>query len=194
MKFYRRAVMACILPLVFLTGCVSIPKSIQGNSPVPQQDFVRVMSAPALYIGQESRFGGKVIHVTNRDNLTRVELLVQPLDEDARPILGSSSLGRLYADIPSFVDPAELTNQYVTVLGFIQRVEPGKIDQQRYSFLVINVTGYQRWHLTQQVMSPPMPIDPWVGYGPRYGRRGFIDPWWGYSMPGPMPVQTFLSE
>ncbi|QGX91360.1 Slp family lipoprotein [Tatumella sp. TA1] len=194
MKFYQRAIMACVLPVVLLTGCVSIPKSIQGNAPLLQQDLTRVMSAPQLYVGQESRFGGKVVRVTNRDNTTRIELMVQPLDEGARPILGAASLGRLYADVPSFIDPAELTNQYLTVLGNIQRVEPGKIGQQNYNFLVIAVTGYQRWHLTQQVMSPPMPMDPWLWYGPRYGRRGFIDPWWGYSMQGPMPVQTFLTE
>ncbi|MBT0722368.1 Slp family lipoprotein [Rosenbergiella collisarenosi] len=194
MKFYQRAIMACVLPVVLLTGCVSIPKSIQGNAPLPQQDLTRVMSAPQLYVGQESRFGGKVVRVTNRDNTTRIELMVQPLDEGARPILGAASLGRLYADVPSFIDPAELTNQYLTVLGNIQRVEPGKIGQQNYNFLVIAVTGYQRWHLTQQVMSPPMPMDPWLWYGPRYDRRGFIDPWWGYSMQGPMPVQTFLTE
>lgn len=194
MKFYCRAVTVVLLPMLMLTGCVNIPSAIKGHSALPQQDLRRVMNAPSLYIGQESRFGGRVIKVFNRNNVTRLELVAQPLDDGARPILGSAALGRVYADVPNFVDPSELTNKYVTVVGTIDHVEAGKIDQQDYQFLVIKVTGYQRWHLTQQVMSPPMPMDPWMWYGPRHGRRGFVNPWWGYPAPGPMPVETFLSE
>ncbi len=194
MKFYRLAVMAVVLPVVLLTGCVSIPNAIQGHSALPQQDLHRVMNAPSLYVGQESRFGGKVVKVFNHDNITRLEIMAQPLDEGARPILGSAASGRIYADVPSFIDPEQLNNKYITVLGTIDRVETGKIDQQNYQFLVVKVSGYQRWHLSQQVMSPPMPMDPWIWYGPRYSRRGFIAPWWGYSAPGPMPVETFLTE
>jgi hypothetical protein len=32
--------------------------AIKGTSPTPQQDLVRVMNAPQLYVGQEARFGG----------------------------------------------------------------------------------------------------------------------------------------
>jgi starvation-inducible outer membrane lipoprotein len=32
----------------------------------PQQDLVRVMNAPQLYVGQEARFGGKVVNVQNQ--------------------------------------------------------------------------------------------------------------------------------
>ena len=45
---------------VALSGCVSVPDAIKGTSPTPQQDLVRVMNAPQLYVGQEARFGGKV--------------------------------------------------------------------------------------------------------------------------------------
>ena len=44
-----------------LSGCVSVPDAIKGTSPTPQDDLVRVMNAPNLYIGQEvtrgERFG-----------------------------------------------------------------------------------------------------------------------------------------
>ncbi|VEC53171.1 Starvation lipoprotein Slp paralog [Klebsiella aerogenes] len=42
---------------VALSGCVSVPDAIKGTSPTPQQDLVRVMNAPQLYVGQEARFG-----------------------------------------------------------------------------------------------------------------------------------------
>ena len=54
---------------LMLSGCVTIPDAIKGSSPTPQQDLVRVMNAPQLYVGQEARFGGKVvIFRTSRGN------------------------------------------------------------------------------------------------------------------------------
>ncbi len=50
---------------LMLSGCVTVPDAIKGSSPTPQQDLVRVMSAPQLYVGQEARFGGKVVAVQN---------------------------------------------------------------------------------------------------------------------------------
>lgn len=89
-------VLACVL---LLSGCVSVPDSIKGSSALPQQDLLRVMNAPQLYTGQESRFGGKVVRVTNLNGLTRLEIATQPLDESARPRLGAASVGRIYADL-----------------------------------------------------------------------------------------------
>lgn len=49
-----------------LSGCASVPDAIKGTTPTPQQDLVRVMNAPQLYVGQEARFGGKVASVQNQ--------------------------------------------------------------------------------------------------------------------------------
>lgn len=187
-----------LMSVLLLAGCVTVPQSIRGISPQPQQNLSQVMNAPQLYTGQESRFGGKVVQVINRNGLTRIELAVQPLDDSARPVLGSAAVGRIYADINGFVDPVDFNNQYLTVLGNIRGTEKGKIGQASYDFLVIDVTGYQRWRLASQVMTPPMPIDPWIGYGPgpghyRHGYRG-VNPWWGFYNSGPAPVQTYLTE
>ncbi len=183
--------------VLLLAGCATVPQSIRGISPEPQQDLVRVMNAPQLFVGQESRFGGQVVKVTNNNGMTRIELAVQPLDDSARPVLGSASIGRIYADVHGFVDPVNLNNQYLTVLGNIRGTEKGQIGQASYNFLVIDVTGYQRWHLSTQVMSPPMPMDPWIWYGPgpgRYRHGYWGNPWWGFYSPGPAQVQTFLTE
>lgn len=44
-------------------GCVSVPDAIKGTSPTPQQDLVRVMNAPQLYIGEEARLAVWVVNV-----------------------------------------------------------------------------------------------------------------------------------
>ena len=198
----RRLIKYCpavmLASALLLSGCATVPQSIRGNSPLPQQNLVQVMNAPQLYVGQESRFGGKVVSVTNTNGLTRIELAVQPLDDTARPVLGAASFGRIYADVHAFVDPVNLNNQYLTVLGNIRGTENGKVGDASYKFLVIDVTGYQRWHLVRQVMTAPQPMDPWLVYGPGPGRyhHGYwiANPWWGFYNPGPATVQTYLSE
>ena len=182
------------LAALVLSGCVSVPDAIKGSSPTPQQDLVRVMNAPELYVGQEARFGGKVIGMDNRQGQTRLEIASVPLDSGARPVLGEASRGRIYADVNGFLDPVDFRNQYVTVVGTISGVEQGKVGETPYKFMVMKVSGYKRWHLQQQVMLPPQPIDPWYwGPGPnpwRYGGYGG----WGWYNSGPAPVHTIVTE
>ncbi|WP_345827733.1 Slp family lipoprotein [Erwinia sp. HDF1-3R] len=186
-----------LLVSMLLFGCVSIPDSVKGTSATPQQDLTRVMSAPQLFVGQESRFGGRVVKVINQNGSTRLEIAAMRLDDTARPILGSASVGRIYADISGFVDPVDFNNQMVTVVGPIKGTEKGVIGQAAYNFVVVSVTGYQRWHLTQQVVSPPQPLDPWIWYGPPRGRHSggyWGPPPFGYFNQGPAQVQTILTE
>ena len=76
-----------------------------------------MMNAPELYVGQEARFGGKVIEVQNQQGKTRLEIATVPLDSGARPILGEPSRGRIYADVGGFLDPVDFRGQLVTVVG-----------------------------------------------------------------------------
>lgn len=174
---------------LLLSGCVTVPDSVKGTPAKPQQDLARVLTAPQLYTGQESRFGGKVIRVDNRKDKTRLEIAAMPLDEGARPILGSPSMGRIYADVNGFIDPTDFSDRMVTVVGPIGGVEKGKIGEAQYNFLVVNVTGYQRWHLGQQIIAPA-PIDPWIWYGSNSGhhRGGY----WGL-LPGAITTRGRLA-
>ena len=157
---------------VALSGCVSVPDAIKGTSPTPQQDLVRVMNAPQLYVGQEARFGGKVVNVQNQQGKTRLEIATVPLDSGARPVLGEPSRGRIFADVNA-------------------GVVDGKVGSTPYKFMLMNATGYKRWNVVQQVVMPPQPIDPWM-LGPRpwgYGYGG-----WGWYNPGPAEVRNVVTE
>ncbi|WP_275554958.1 Slp family lipoprotein [Mixta sp. Marseille-Q2659] len=187
---------ALLATALLLAGCVSVPDSVKGRSPMPQQDLLRVMNAPQLYVGQEARFGGKVVKVTNLDGRTRLEIATQLLDESARPRLGAASVGRIWADVNGFIDPVDVTNQMVTVVGTIKGSEKGEIGKASYNFVVVSVTGYQRWRVQQQVVMPMQPIDPWIWYGPTRHHPGYWgpNPWMGYYNTGPVQVQTILTE
>ncbi|MBB3320969.1 Slp family lipoprotein [Atlantibacter sp. RC6] len=173
-----------------LSGCVSIPDAIKGSSQMPQQDLAAVMDAPRLYVGQEARFGGKVVSILNQQGKTRLEIATVPLDSGARPVLGEPSRGRIYADVNGFLDPVDFRGQLVTVLGTITGAVDGKVGATPYKFMTMDVTGYKRWHITQQVVMPPQPIDPW--FGPYPWRYGYGP--WGWYNPGPAQVQTIVTE
>ncbi|UYM55515.1 Slp family lipoprotein [Leclercia adecarboxylata] len=176
-----------------LTGCISVPDAIQGSSPTPQQDLVRVMNAPELYVGQEARFGGKVVEVLNQQGKTRLEIATVPLDSGARPVLGEASRGRIYADVNGFLDPVDFRGQLITVVGPITGAEQGKVGNTPYKFMTMQANGYKRWRVQQQVMMPPP--DPWY-WGPhpwRYGYGYGYGGWPGYG-PGPAQVRTIVTE
>lgn len=179
-----------------LTGCVSIPSSIQGSSPNPAVSLTSVQNAPEMYIGQEGRFGGKVISVFNEPNKTRLEIAVMPLSKyDAAPELNTASTGRIYAYVNRFLEPADFKGRYVTVVGTITGEQTGKIGEIPYKYITLNATGYQRWNLMQSVVLPP--VAPW-GYG-YYGDPYYYNHPWGYGYgfgyPGGVaPVQTYLTE
>ncbi|NCH56255.1 Slp family lipoprotein [Cronobacter muytjensii] len=180
------------LGALLLGGCVSVPDAIKGTSPTPQQDLVRVMNAPQLYVGQEARFGGRVVNVDNQQGKTRLEIATLPLDSVARPLLGQPSRGRIYADVGGFLDPVDFRNQLVTVVGPITGTAYGKVGASPYKFMVMQVNGFKRWRVTQQVVMPPQPLDPWM-WGPRPGWGYGYGPW-GWYNPGPAQVQTVVTE
>lgn len=72
-----------LLSLAGLSGCVTLPPEIRGTSATPQMDLIRVMNAPNLYVGQESRFGGRIADIRNEANRTRLEIASLPLDDAA---------------------------------------------------------------------------------------------------------------
>lgn len=172
-----------------LSGCVTVPDAIKGTSPTPQQDLTQVMNAPQLYVGQEARFGGKVVSIDNQQGKTRLEIATVPLDSGARPVLGEPSRGRIYADVNGFLDPVDFRGQLVTVVGPISGTVDGKVGETAYKFMLMQVNGYKRWRVTQQVLMPPQPMDPWF-WGPGSWRYGG----WGWYNPGPAQVQNVVTE
>lgn len=193
-EFPKAGVSAIGLSVLLLSGCVTVPESIRGTTETPQMDLRAVQSAPQLYVGQEARFGGKVVNVTNQQNRTRLEIATMRLDFAARPILGEPSIGRIATYINAFVDPVDLKGQLVTVVGPIAGSEEGTIGKAAYKFLVVNANSYKVWRIIQEVVMPPQPM--W-GYGGSYYRGwggGFGPDWGDWYNPGPARIQTFVTE
>ncbi|KAA1187295.1 Slp family lipoprotein [Photorhabdus heterorhabditis] len=178
-----------VLAVVMLTGCISVPDSVKGTSPSPVQDLLSVKNAPELFIGQEGRFGGKVLDVVNENHRTRLEISSLPLASDASPELHEPSFGRVYAYVNNFLEPDDFKGNYVTVVGPIMGLEKGKIGHADHAYVVINATGYQRWKTVQRVLVP-YNSGAWNYYGyPYYSGWG-----WNWYYPDPASVETILTR
>ncbi len=53
------------------------------------------MNAPQLYVGQEARFGGKVVNVTKPAGENPLRNRHRTAGQRARPVLGEPSRGRI---------------------------------------------------------------------------------------------------
>ncbi|AFI90260.1 Slp family lipoprotein [Pectobacterium parmentieri] len=179
--------------VLLLSGCVTVPDAIKGTSPTPQDDLVRVMNAPQIYVGQESRFGGRVVSIRNEANKTRLEIASMPLDSGAKPLLDMPSEGRFIAYVNRFLEPVDFKDQLVTVVGLIVGTEQGAIGDKPYRYVVIDAQGYKRWNVVQRLMVPPGGYGPWgwrAGYGYGWG------PGWGFDggWPGPARIENIVTE
>ncbi|HDS6455581.1 TPA: Slp family lipoprotein [Morganella morganii subsp. morganii] len=175
-----------------LAGCATVPESIKGSGTTMLTDFQAVQKAPQAYKGMEARFGGRVLSVQNQPDMTQLEIAVMPLNSTGAPFLGSTITGRMYARINSFMEPDNFRDQYVTVVGLMNGTQAGKIGDVPYTFPVIDVTGFQRWHQARQVIMPP-PVygpDPWRWHNGYYG-GGYYGGGWYYPS-GPAVVQDYL--
>ena len=157
---------------------------------MPQQDLLRVMNAPQLYVGQEARFGGKVVKVTNTDGRTRLEIATQPLDESARPRLGAASVGRIWADVNGFIDPVDVTNQMVTVVGTIKGSEKGQGQLYLYRSGCHRLPALARTAAGHYADAADRS---WIWYGPTRHHPGYWgpNPGWVITIPVPRRCRRF---
>jgi len=175
----KTQLLAATLFSLILTGCVSIPQEIQGNSTLlASEDFPAIHKDLASYLDKQVRLGGKVLNVINKNNETLFEVAVLPLDSNARPEINAGYQGRMMVRVAKFIDPLTLNNHLITVLGTLSGSTEGKVGEAQYNFITLNAIGYQVWRVRDNIV-PVGPVN--YGMGP-YWRHG-----WGPAY-GPYPA------
>lgn len=188
-KSHRITVLAIIASI---SGCTTIPSSIKGNNqPDLQKNFLQIQRTPNLYIGQQARLGGLVMNVINQPHETLLEIAVLPLNINAQPEIGAHYQGRILAKSPTFLDPVNFRNHYVTLLGNLTGIRSGRVGNSAYQFITMNIIGYQVWQEETQIMPAPG-FD--YGIGPEWPSdwNGMMYPGWGWYEP-PLQVEKTLS-
>lgn len=169
--------MSYLLTATLLAGCApALPLAIR-EAPEPPVTVAQAQQDPTRFIGQRVRWGGSILGVRNRPQVTEIEVLARPLGNDGEPRVDASGEGRFIAEVHGFVDPTEYPeNRRLTVAGRIDRVETRSVGEYPYRFPVLAAETLFLW----SEPLPPSPYPrryPWPGYDawyyPGYG------PWWG---------------
>jgi outer membrane lipoprotein len=149
---------------LMLSACASIPAPLAGDFP----DF-QPSQATERSLGAKVRWGGHIVATRPDTDQTCIEILARDLDRDLRPIGGDHHYGRFLACRDGFQDPAIFTEaRAVTVVGQLQRFEPGQIGEFDYRYPLVEAETIYLWPTRSDVYYQ---ADPWWPYH---------DPWWPY--------------
>jgi len=150
---------------VTVLGCATTPDPVR-DAEVSNLGVGQVRLSPEQFHGTRIRWGGDIVDIQNRPDVTVIEVLSRPLKAGGAPKTGSEGEGRFRAELPGFLDPSDYTSgRWITVVGTIYREEKGKIGDYPYTFPVVAVESHRLWRSRDEIEPPPP--------GPHY-----YDPWW----------------
>ncbi|MDR3387737.1 MAG: Slp family lipoprotein [Rudaea sp.] len=153
-----------------LGGCATVPAPLVGNdfAPVTPQQAVAQNANNARV-----RWGGEIIKVEPKADVTCFEVLARGLYADARPNRHDASDGRFIACSKGFYDPAVyIKGRDLTVVGQVAGTEKHHVGNFDYTYAHVDADSVYLWPRRQYAAGY---YDPWWPY---YGGP-FAPYWWG---------------
>ncbi|MFC0444568.1 Slp family lipoprotein [Pseudidiomarina halophila] len=164
-----------------LSACSTVPDELAVAEGTNLTPYAMALENPEQAQGKMARWGGVIADVSNSDDGTTVEVVNYELSSYGRPAVTDSSDGRFRAKIDGFVDPMVYKKgRSITFTGMISAPEEGKIDEFRYLFPTLDVTGK---HLWKENNKQPMEVD----YSSLWYRHHWYSP--PYRVYYPVPVR-----
>jgi outer membrane lipoprotein len=164
-----------------LGGCATVPAPIAGDNfavITPQQAAGQDAS------GQHVRWGGEIIKVEPRAEVTCFEVLSRDLWPDARPKRRDESGGRFMACSKGFYDPALYTHgRDLTITGTLNGTEKHKVGEYDYTFPLVDTDQVYLWPKRDYLDNYPYPYYGPTPYDPFWG-----GPYWGFWTPPPVII------
>ncbi|WP_051275331.1 Slp family lipoprotein [Aestuariibacter salexigens] len=159
-----------VLLAALVSGCASIPDSIQVEKSVQLVSYQQVAMAPEQQQGKMARWGGVIADVKNQAEQTLLEIVSYPLISYGKPTTRGDSHGRFRVYVDGFLDPVVYEKgRTMTFTGTVSGIELGQVGDHVYHYPTLNATGYYLWKDTQHVDVSG------VIWGGTYW-----DPMWGY--------------
>lgn len=116
--------------LLLAGGCATVPEPLEGSfTPItPEQ-------AADQHVGDQVRWGGRIVDTRPGSESTCIEILDQPLDRHARPMASDQAEGRFLACRQGFEDPAIFeSGRDITVIGRLTGFVEGRIGEFTYVY------------------------------------------------------------
>lgn len=160
-----RILTACLAAAVLATGCVSIPRPLEGDFRSLQPD-----QADDRSVAARVRWGGTVIRTEPGSERTCIEVLARDLARNYRPVQSDQNHGRFLACKRGFQDPALFARgREITIAGRLEGFRDGTIGEYVYTYPVVDTDVVHLWPERSERVHPPY-HDPWY-------RGPFWDPW-----------------
>ncbi len=192
--------------LVVVSGCAVVPDSIDVGKNAMLVPFEEVSAgianvgpsteAQSLDKGKKARWGGKIVSVVNKKDVSEIEVVFFPENSLGKPKTGMPSAGRFKAVVEGFVDPLVFEQgRLITVVGDVGDSHAGIIGEQEYTYPTLNAKGYYMWKETTDIN---VEIDSFAfspfGYGVGYHSSFFnpwYDPWMRSSQRGRIRIERY---
>ncbi len=152
--------------LLALAACSTPPiKNAADTTPPPRVDLppYRAVELDALP-ADEVLWGGMVIEVRNRADVSEIEVLAYPLDRKQRPMLKAPTEGRFIAQLPGYVERFDYPEgRFVTLRGHVRGRREALIDEKLYLYPVVESREIHLWPRGFQNSGPRFSIGIGVG-------------------------------
>ena len=174
----KRQLFALVFLPVFLAGCTIIPEPIQVSEQTKLVPFDDVANSQNLLpMGEKARWGGKIVSVENKKDVSEIEIVFFPESSSGKPQTSQPSTGRFKAVVEGFVDPIVFEQgRLITVVGEVGDLNTGLIGEQQYEYPTLNAMGYYMWKETTKVNVDTFSFSPFGHY--RGFNRHFFNPWY----------------
>jgi len=161
-----------------LASCATVPVPLQGQ-------FAATTPRDTGASGTV-RWGGEIIKVEPKTDMTCFEILSRNLDASARPMSRDPSSGRFIACRAGFYDPEEFERgRDLTVVGRVTGTDRGKVGEFDYAYPHVAADTIYLWPKRVPYVRQPY-YDPFYGpwgYGPYWGAGWGGYPYWGWGGP-----------
>lgn len=165
MNIARPLILSSLLAPLLLAACASQPplntvgvdRALQVRDAVPR--------LPAA-MGRRVLWGGTIVRSENLPQYTELEVLGYPLDDDQEPRLSAGAEARFIIQHPGYLETADYApGRLVTVVGTLQGVRQGKVDQYDYRFPIVQAGQLKLWSAEKERGIPGFNIGLGVGFG-----------------------------
>jgi len=161
------------LAMVGLQGCATTPDPVLDVEVQPVS-LAQAKAEPDRYQGARVRWGGTIVGIENRAEVTVLEVLERPLRYNGAPDPDEEGRGRFRARMTGFLDPSDYApERWVTLVGVIVGTESGQVGDYPYDFPVLALEAQRLWRTREEIFPQaqhnryPRPWwDPWYPYRP----------------------------